>query len=258
MADRPTRRTLGKTIKIYRARPFTRRDFFLWFLPGLILSLGFLAFGLWRQYLGYAKFGTAPGASWGRPWFLLAALSLIPLTLFMLRHVRRLRRGVSLNQNGLRMVRISPQHPTLLWSQIAGIAANHQRYQLFGLTLSDQYSALIFPTNGKAVRLPGDLQDLPDLIDQVKQRVYPLLLPELKSRLQGGQWLHFGPVRFNKTRIFLKNRELSWQQVANIRVAGGNLPVQSENTPGIRIDCSRIPNLDLLLQVIESEITVPA
>jgi hypothetical protein len=257
MVRSKTRRTLGKTLKIYRARPFSRRDFFQWFLPGLLLPLGFVAYGLWRQYLGYARFGTAPGESWGRPWFLLAALSLIPLILYMLRHLRRQRSGVSFNQNGLRLLGLpgGPQH--LFWTQIAGIAANHQRFHLFGLTLSEQHSALIFPTQGRAISLPGSLQDLPDLIEQVKQRVYPLLLPELKGRLQVGQWLHFGPVRLNKSQIYLKNRDFPWQQVKDIRVAGGTLQVQSEQNRQIRIACSRIPNLDLLLRIIENEISVP-
>jgi hypothetical protein len=82
----------------------------------------------------------------------------------------------------------------------------------------------------------------------------------MKTSFQAGKWLYFGPLSLQAGVLRLQHAELTWQQVEDIQVKDGFLAVSWIAGPGparnVRIPISKIPNLELLLQIIREGVNV--
>ncbi len=251
-AKRPAK-TLGRTLKAFSAPKFSARDFFFWFLPGVLIPLSFLAFGGYRVYLDLARIGRNLGA--GQVWFLAAAICTVPAIWLMLRHVRRARQVVFLHPNGLRFQHVGKHLERLYWPQITGIAVRALRYHLLGRTLSERTRITLYPAAKASVEFPDGLVNGGELARHIKDNIYPRLRPQLLERLKAGQWLDFGPCRLNRDRLVCRGREIPWGQLKSLQVAAGTLVLEIGARGKIRIASHHIPNLELMLQIIAEEIT---
>lgn len=246
--------SLGRPLAVYRSRPLRGREVLGW-LPLLFLSLGLLGYGLWRLYLGYAYYGAAAAQTWGKPWLLAAAASLLPLGLLLLREIRQRRGAVVLHENGLRL---PSRQPPLPWPHLTGIASETTRYTLLGRPLHTRQRAWLYPATGRPIPLPPHLQNLPDLVARTKARLYPQLHPALRASLHRGEWLYFGPVRLHRAALAAGKREYPWARVQNVSLARGQLQIDLQphglQPRRARIPAARIPNVELLLQLIDEDI----
>ena len=120
--------------------------------------------------------------------------------------------------------------------------------------------AVIFPNQGREIRLDNRLQNLAELISRVKASLYPRLFPELKTSFQAGKWLYFGPLAMQTKSLRFRQVELTWEQVENIQVKNGYLAVSWKEGPesarNVRIPIAKIPNLELFLQIIREGVHV--
>jgi hypothetical protein len=257
---------IGPQIATYR---YKRGVFFSLLLPGLLGVLAPLAYGIWRMDYAYAKHGPIAAASWSRPWFQLATLALVVFGILALYRLLLARRFVSVHKMGVRL-RLNPfQTRQMRWEQIAGISNTILQDHFLGVRLRTRQKALLFPGTGNALTLREDLENLPELISRLKASLYPRLLPGLKTSFEAGKWLYFGPIAINKQGMRIKrNRTRNWQPESNqpagnsqaiftwnriehLTVHSGELVVELRDQSPKRIQVSRIPNLELLLQIIQ-------
>jgi hypothetical protein len=249
------KKSLGRPIQVFRYRPLDWKDALTLILPGTLAVLVPLLYGF-RQYRYAAHFGPVASAHWSRPWYALAALALIIFIFAAILRIRSSRRFISVHPAGLQLGLSRRQ--TLRWEEIAGVATLAASYHFLGIPLVVRYQGIIYPNTGKPVRLTSAIQNLPDLLSMLKAYLYPRLLPNLKSNLEDGQWLHFGPIAICREGVHLSTRRatkkydlIPWSSVRRVNVTAGLLVVELSDQPNRKIPVARIPNFELLLQLID-------
>jgi hypothetical protein len=240
---------LGPQLALYRQRPLQARDLFSLFIPGGFLVLGPLAYGAYKASFAYTNFGPAAAEAWARPWYILSMIALFFLVLIALLWLRESQNFIAVYQNGLRLA--LPHHRSLRWEQIAGIGANIEQEHFLGFPLRTRSYAIIYPDTGKPI-LISSFKQLPELVALLKAQLYPRLLPNLQEQFNSGQWLHFGPVSVQSVFCRIRTRQISWRAVRQVAVRAGDLVVELENDSTIRLPASKIPNLEILLQIIQT------
>ena len=251
-----TQHPLGPLIAAYRDRPLRWRDLLSTFLPASLAALTPLVYGLWRTYYARMYYGPAAANSWGRPWYALATAGLIPLLLLALSRVRRAHRVVQIHKNGIHIRGRRGRQHTLRWGEIGGIASTTLQDRFLGFTLRSRHRATLYPLLGKPIQLDSRLPNLDELTARVKARLYPRLLPELRTALRGGDQLYFGPVTLHTRAVHLRGREIPWEQVALINLRAGYLVVELHQQRAKKIPVGQIPNVELLIQLIQEGVDV--
>ncbi len=272
---------------IYYSPVLRRQDRLLLSLVSTVAILVPLGFGMYRAYYGYTHYGPAAASSWSFPWLGVATLLFLAwLALFTLL-ARRSGYGILLYRNGLRVGNIEPpawRYPTRLppilpWEEVAGIAVE--------LIASSQgkppfHRATLFLKGNRRIYLaearswwdvfaglfgPVRVENLPELVTRIKARLYPRLLPKLRAVFLSGQVLPFGPVIIQRQQFAFRSKSrtlaregkgVPWSKVGRVTVQSGDLVVELENSKStytkLRFPVSKIPNLELLLNLIEEHL----
>ena len=144
------------------------------------------------------------------------------------------------------------------WEEIAGVTTETIQNQLLGVILRPHIQGYIYPNIGKPVRLDNTIQNLSELLTILKAKLYPRLLPRLQSNLQSGQWLHFGLLAIQHKGIKLLNKHrpnraqsIPWSQITYVNIESGFIVVELSDRPRLKLPVSKIPNIELLLQLIK-------
>lgn len=241
---------LGPLISTYRPIPPTWGSrIFLVFLCTLAILLP-LGYGSFRIYYDYMHFGPVAAFFWNWPLFLLSLVSIIITICLVLVRFRRSHHYIAVHQNGLRLQLTRPIK--LLWGQIDGLST--EITQKYGLMIPQhtQYSVVLFPKFGSPININEPFENLPELVTRMKACLYPRLSLSLKAGFQTGECLHFGPVKVQNGWIQIKSRKFPWSQVKQVTVRMGDLMVELDNYPTYRIPVSKIPNLEILFELIEA------
>ncbi len=244
---------LGPVIAIYRDRPLRWRDLFLLFIPAALAVLIPLLYGLRRTLYARAYYGPAPAQVWGRAWFELAALALIPLLLLALRRVRRARRVVVLRKGGVQIRWHGGVRLDLHWEQIAGIACDQEVRTFMGRALHTHTRLTIFPQSGAQIRLDDRLPGLNELTARLKARLYPRWLPALRTAYRRGEALPFGPLTLRPEGLRLREVEILWEAVAHLEVEDGHLKISTTQGRKYKLPAGKIPNVELFIQLLQEE-----
>jgi hypothetical protein len=247
---------LGPMIATYRDRPLRWRDLLVTFLPAVLAVLAPLAYGIWRTYYGLQKYGLAAAKAWGPPWFALSSLALIALLMLALVRVRRAHRIVSVHQDGLYIQHTGGRKHTLQWGEIRSIRAMTFDDTFLGKKIRTRHRTLLGLQEGKTIRLDSSINNLAELTSRIKAKIYPRLLRQLRLELEAREELYFGPVTINRDRLrfepgrLREAKQLAWRQVRNITIRNGRLVIDSHNDNPLSVPVNRIPNLELLIQLI--------
>jgi hypothetical protein len=249
---------------------FTERPTHKWTLLviiGMSCFLVSLANGIWSSKNGYTTFNPSILTDWFQPWIIIALLALSAVCLLLVAILGFKPRYVSIYQKGLRWRLAKQPERFIPWEEIAGIAAAFTQEHFLGIPLQRRYRARIYPTQGSPIELKENLQNLPQLITQLKTSLYPHLLPKLEKIWDGGQWVYFGSLAVHlhalsladhlPARYFLDAlttgqdwRQVPWVQVKSVSVKAGFLVVELQNADNHRIPVSQIPNIELIFQLI--------
>ncbi len=271
----------GSLITVYQTRRLRLHHFWGLIFCGFIFVLIPIAYGLFRLYSGYTQFGPAAGYARGFPWLTLAAISFVLWLIGLIARLRSPRYKIFLYKDGLqfegnreaKMV-LGPES-CLDWEAVTGISVEslggkvNKSHPTNPIT---SQNVKLFLSNGKKISLsetvdrPGGLINLPELVSRVKASLYPRLAPRFKTAFAGGQRLSFGPLWVQKKGMQFQtgpgNRTslpVPWDQIGHITVKSGYLVVElsrsSKPAPQKkRFPISRIPNLELLLQIIRENV----
>ena len=251
---------LGRQLAVYRSRPLGWRDAYLILLPGLLGVLAPYSYAIWLYGRSMQQHGLVAAEQWSKPWFWLAWAALAIFILLCILRLLDLRRFAAVHTRGVRLRPGILHTHNLQWQQISGVALSATQIVFFHRRGQTRLRAVIFPNQGRQIHLDDRLQNLAELISRVKASLYPRLLPDLKTSFQAGKWLYFGPVALQARVLHLQHAKLTWEQVEDIQVKNGYLAVSWKEGPGsaryVRIPISKIPNLELLLQIIREGVNV--
>ncbi len=249
-------KSLGTLIEIHRYRPLKNVDIFTLILPGILAVLCPLGYGAYIASYGYAHYGPVAAQFWSRPWF---GLAIIALLIFLTLGIYRLiiaRRFVALHQNGL-LLNLSKRQ-RLTWDQIEAISSSTTAKKFLSITLQTRYRGILFPNIGTPIQLDPTIENLPNLLTRIKAKLYPRLLTKLKAELHKGKWLYFGKIAISNTgvRIFdsAKQDTIPWEHVRHLTIQAGYLLIEQQDSQLIKYKIADIPNLDLLLEIVQSDI----
>lgn len=264
---------------IYRDRPMRWHELFSWVLPGALAVVLPFGYGWQRAVEAYSRYGPVAAELWSRPWYALAALALLLFLAFSIYRMLIARRFVAVHASGLRLnlprSRLMPMSRpyTLTWEEIHGVSTDWMREQFFGLPLRTTQRASLYLPQGRPIRLGGGIEDLPELVSQIKARLYPRLLSQMKAALLAGEQLGFGPVIVSSECLHLyplrshlplpgtasaPRDPVPWPRVRSMEARSGNLSIvfTTHNPKGAeyqtcRIPIAHIPNLELLVQLVQ-------
>jgi hypothetical protein len=117
-----------------------------------------------------------------------------------------------------------------------------------------RYKAFLYPNVGRQLIIPQNIQALPELISRIKASLYPRLKPAIYDNFKTGHWVYFGPIAIQQKSLRLNRRAYPISELTSINVRGGFLLIQLSEHGQHRLSISKVPNLELLLQLIQDEV----
>lgn len=274
MKRAPTDPQTGSHIARYRARPLRWGEFLRLAGLGAAAVLGPLLYGMELYSQNLPRYGAVAANLWSQPWLWLSLAALVVFLLLGIVRLAASRRWVDLYQKGLR---IKPGKPAFLpWSQVAGVSTEISGARKLSGGERLRYRAALHPTTGRPIHLDEGLENLPELLSQIKAHLYPRLLPALKEEFHTGRWVHFGELAISSQglRLGADQRnwlDITWPEIKGVQVQNGRLTIEygqpaakgavqaGANHTSLRqrwFEAGRIPNIELLLQLIQQEVTL--
>ncbi len=243
-------KNLGPELARYRGRGLRepRQKTVLLMLVGTVVGL--FAYGIWRGYYGYTRFGSAAARAWSEPWLLAAGLGAGALLPWLIRRVRIGQRYLVVGQNGLALGK-GRRSELLLWRELSGISVQSVRRHFWGRTLSHRRTLTLYPNVGPIRKVDHQIEDLASLIDQIKQLFYPERLAQLKEIWRSGARLYFGAVSISPVDFRTQDRKITWDRIREITIVDGYLVVSTFDRKKVRIPVWKIQNPELLLKLID-------
>jgi len=249
-----TQKQLGRLIARYPVQPLRWRHLLTTFLPLILLVVAPVGYGLWRTYYGYTNFGPAAARFWGRQWFLAGGMLVLLLLFYALRRLYRAHYWAEIRTGGLFLHLASGKKRMLPWEQLWGVTHYANKRSLLGLFPKTTSSLIIYPLEGKPIRLHKDIKDVKGLTKTIKKEVYRRVKPTFREALKVGKKVPFGAVSLNKDSLFFQDREIPWHYLEGISVQEGKLIFQISDAQGFEIPVKKIQNIELLVHFIETEI----
>jgi hypothetical protein len=236
-------------------------------LRGLYSFLTFFGFGgailafsfaVWRWYFAYRHFGPAVVWRWSSP-TLGASAGLTVIGFFGAIALWR-SRGVTVTVSEKKLtVQRGVTRFTIPWEQIEAVYTSAVRYGLFGTAREGRAKLILRLRDGKRIRFSDAMEDLPQLSDSIKGYLYPRLLEAKRDDFNQGEALSFGPVTIAPSGLMIRSTKLSWDQLESATLHEGYLevvPKANGKRTRLRILASKVPNVDLSLQLIQELIHV--
>lgn len=267
----------GPLIHVYQTRRLKTRHLTGLILAGIVFVFLPLVIGLVNYFTGYTQFGPAAGMARGTPWLVFATLiGLVWLVLLIIR-LRTPRFKILFYKNGLifegfpRATGVLGPEGWLGWESLSSIQVDTTRISPETDHLNNVKASLLL-ANGKKITLsengnrPGGLIDLTELISRIKAALYQRLTPGMKDAFAGGSRISFGPLQISKAGITFspsfaggQTGTIPWDQVQHLTIQSGRLvielsPAHSSGQIKRQFPVSKIPNLELLLQIIKENV----
>lgn len=241
-------------ITVYSLQALVWKDLLRVFLPLICLVLIPLGYGLWRTLYGYSSFGPAAAAEWGKTWFLIAALLTVLVLLYAFRRLKRAHTWVKIYDWGLKIHYPLGRAKTLPWKEIQGITSYSINNTFLGLINKKRDHTRLYSKNYRPLRIHPGLKDRAGLVKLIKKHTYKNLQPKLQKAFTQGKTIPFGGVTISKSKLTLPKVELPWDYVEGIKVHQGVFLVNLTEKNALEVPIRNIINLEILLQLIKSEI----
>jgi hypothetical protein len=242
-------------VGMYKSRPIQRRDLYLPLFLGLISIFIPLCYGLFRTIYGYAQHGVVIAFKWGFPWLITTVLVSFLVAGLFYWQLRIRRQTVFIYMSGLRIHSNFFTNLKLSWDELLGISVCQEK---FGTDDQPSYNQVtLLRANGRPIKLYKDLDHLNELLTRIKASIYPRLLTILKRDFSNGHIISFGPVSLDKSKLYIQkspvkigNMKFPWKEIDQITIRSGYLVVELKTNKSIQLNSCRIPNIELLLEII--------
>jgi hypothetical protein len=254
--------SLGRPIALHLGRPLGLYEIFCLVFYGGLAVLFLVLLIVWRVGEIYTDYGPIPAMIRNRPWFLAVFAVLLGLVTLIGYRIYQARRFVAIHKNGLRLRLGAFKVRSWQWGEFSGISSAAIQEHFLHLPVRTVHQAYLYLKTGETLHLGSAFQDMPGLIDQLKTSLHPRLLTGLQSSYWMGHWSTFGPLaiqrqgglRLSPGKWQVTKREeitIPWEQVESIDVQGGHLVVGPKGQTERRIPISQIPNLEILIDLIQ-------
>ncbi|RPI27260.1 MAG: hypothetical protein EHM70_18075 [Chloroflexota bacterium] len=277
--DRP--KVPGPVIALYRPRPSISQGAFFQIFIGAVLVLLPLSTAGEQAWYAHTHYGPVAASAWASPWLYLSLAGAIAWLGIAAVGFVRARRFIAIHEDGLRYASLGGPLRTLVtaispgvlyWHELTGIATGTTEVaSLTGKSTHSHCRTTIYRQGGAPLTLKGSdrggIQNLPELTTRLKARLYPRLQRRMEARFENNQWIDFGPISIHPKELRIRNKAYPWKQVHKIYIKKGYLLVELEQPVTIHrrptasknlskpvqilIPVSQIPNLELLLKLIE-------
>ncbi len=243
----------GPLLAEHRARSVLRVQAQAVAAAGLSLAIVAAAMGVWAGAFALEHYGQAALTRWISVWAWSAGLLALAAGVGLLRVVSLRKEWVRIYPTGM-AVRGTGGIAFVPWDQIHEMQIQLVRYGLPVLTARLEAALLLrFGEQGQ-VRLTHALDGFDSVVQRVKQEVYPRLLEEYTQTFNAGGEVTFGPIRLTGIGISGRRRMISWQELDAVSLEQGVLritQIRNGRRSTITFPASRIPNVDLCLQLIQ-------
>jgi hypothetical protein len=107
--------------------------------------------------------------------------------------------------------------------------------------------------NRKTVRLTHQVDGLDQLVETIKERVYPRLMGDYVKAFRMGKAIKFGPLILTLDSVKYRRRSIPWDQVRGTEISRGKLDVlweEGKRSARMSIPTRKIPNVEICFQLI--------
>lgn len=248
---------LGPLITRSYGRPLRWRDLFLVFVPATLAVFAPLGYGIYRASYAYTQFGPSAAEAWSRSWLSLAAFATLILLLLALYRLLSAHRYLAIHEHGLHIHSSPFQDHKIFWSQISGVSTAAIQNRFLTLPLGTVRKSRIFLKVGKAIDIDRRFGDVAALTDQIETYLHPMLQSQIHKSFNLGKWIYFGDVAVHQEGLQINERSIPWSLISHLYVEDGYLVVKSVQFEATSIPISKIPNLVLLFNLLESQPLIP-
>lgn len=141
-----------------------------------------------------------------------------------------------------------------MYAEIISIRQRGERLAYFGgLFRRTVYRFTLTTIRGEKMVLSNLYRRVEQLIEQIEQKVYPLLEAYIADRLAKGEKVAFGDdLRLSSAGLHAPPGELPWSQLENFKVGGGRLSLiaRPDKAEWLSLPLSEIDNIPLLLKLL--------
>jgi hypothetical protein len=250
----PKRSELGPPITRYTLQTLSWRDLLRAFFPFVLVVMAPVVYGLWRTLYGYSQFGPAAAFYWGRDWFFVGGFLVIPLLLYSLNRLKRAHTWIEVYSWGL-YFHFPPSRKRLLrWEDIRGITSYSINKSFLHVYNKTRHFLIVHSLRYPALLCHPDLPGREGLKKTIKKHVYSRIRPRLLQLFKIGEIIPFGDVSISKQKLYLPKQELPWEFIEGITVQKGVFIIKLTTQKRIEIPIRRVQNLEILINLIKTEI----
>jgi hypothetical protein len=244
--------SLGQLVSEHGLRRELRLVYQYLGFAGLGGALVLFAIGVWRAYLAFQHYGPALVWRWSTlSWIAAAALALVGLgSLFTLWRWYDLK--ITAHANGMTIQRKRKRF-IYFWRHVRIIRTISSRYLLPSLGASPRSEVQLILANRKTVRLTHQVDGLDQLVETIKERVYPRLMGDYVKAFRMGKAIKFGPLILTLDSVKYRRRSIPWDQVRGTEISRGKLDVlweEGKRSARMSIPTRKIPNVEICFQLI--------
>lgn len=161
-----------------------------------------------------------------------------------------------MHRNGLIIHRAFRKDLMIRWNEVTALYVIQEKSSR--QAHSYRTIAHIQTENNKRISLKeSQVENLIHLVTQIKSSVYIHLLPRIMEKFKQGKVLSFGPLEIHKQYVSIKShligfslKHKKWNDIDYVTIRSGYMLIEIHSHKRIRIKVSKIPNLEILLSVM--------
>jgi len=144
----------------------------------------------------------------------------------------------------------------LLWTDVMGLYVRSVRYGALGFSWGRRLELRLETRDGEQVRLDQAIDELEDLMERIKQTLFPDLIRSYRIRLRQNESLRFGPLVLTAQGVQKGKRVFLFDDIEQVSIENGRLTIQTTQSKGgrtITAAAHHIPNIDLCMQILQQK-----
>lgn len=247
---------IGLHINVYHGYRIRNIEFFTTLLLLFVLFVIPFFVGLYRTIYGYAQYGPVPAFSWGFPWLVFSFVCFLLISIYFIYRLNIARVFIHLHTHGILIQKLLRKERTFRWEDISELYVIQQ--QLRSNSKSHSTKAVIYTMDNVRLSFRDSMiENLPELLTQIKASVYIHQYPKIRERFHMGKVMSFGPInvqsryiKINQAGIKRQSPQIHYAEINRITVKSGQLLIKLKTNIVYRINTATVPNIEILLDLI--------
>jgi hypothetical protein len=162
-------------------------------------------------------------------------------------------KGVGVYEQGL-AVRDRKSVQLRRWQDIISMTAAVRRNYMNGIYTGTTHVYSLFDSQNKRLVLNDSYVKVEELAKIIQDSIFPILYERASKQYNSGQTLVFGPVSISNAGLQIGKKKYAWTEIQQVSIHQGILRISKEGGSwfsGARVSSSTIPNLNVLLNLIQ-------